>query len=139
MDKLFLKRLIGIISVFSLLIVLAVPLNARALEAAAKDSIVFDKLEHDYGTIERGADGTCEFNFINKGASPLVLNNVRATCGCTVPEWPREPIAPGAKGVIKVRYNTNISGSFNKSVTVFSNAANKTVMLRIKGKVEAKK
>ena len=138
MDKLFLKRLIAAISVCSLFVIFAIPFKAQAYEASAKDSIVFDKLEHDYGTIERGADGTCEFIFTNIGESPLILNNVRATCGCTVPEWPREPIAPGAKGIIKVRYNTNIAGTFNKSVTVFSNAVNKTVILRIKGKVEAK-
>lgn len=138
MDKLFLKRLLTAISVCSLFLIFTIQVKAKAVESAAKDSIVFEKLEHDYGTIERGADGTCEFIFTNKGESPLILNNVRATCGCTVPEWPREPIAPGAKGIIKVRYNTNITGTFNKSVTVFSNAVNKTVMLRIKGKVEAK-
>jgi|LSQX01.2.fsa_nt_gb hypothetical protein len=138
MEKMFFRRLIVKISVLPLLLILVVSLNAQAVQAE-KDSIKFDKLEHDYGTIERGADGTSEFIFTNKGKNPLVLNNVRATCGCTVPEWPREPIAPGEKGVIKVRYNTNIAGTFNKSVTVLSNAANKMVVLRIKGKVDAKK
>ena len=139
MDKLFLRRLIVKIFIWQLFLVPLVSFNAQANSSAEKDSIVFNKLEHDYGTIERGADGTCEFAFINKGKSPLVLSNVRATCGCTVPEWPKEPIAPGGKGVIRVRYNTNIAGTFNKSVTVFSNAANKVVMLRIKGKVDSKK
>ncbi len=138
MDKLFFRRLIAGIFFLSLFLIPAVALNAQTPEPAAKDSIIFDKLEHDYGTIERGADGTCEFVFTNKGKSPLILNNVRATCGCTAPEWPREPIAPGEKGVIKVRYNTNITGTFNKSITVFSNAANKSVVLRVKGMVEKK-
>ncbi|MDZ7740844.1 MAG: DUF1573 domain-containing protein [Bacteroidota bacterium] len=77
------------------------------------------------------------FTFTNKGQKPLVLSNVRASCGCTVPQWPREPVAPGEKGEIKVKYNTNRPGSFNKSITVNSNAANSMVRLRIKGQVVA--
>lgn len=139
MDKLLLRRLIVKIFFWPLFLLPLVSFNAQAISSIEKDSIIFNKLEHDYGTIERGSDGTSEFIFINKGESPLILSNVRATCGCTVPEWPKEPIAPGGKGVIRVRYNTNIAGTFNKSVTVFSNAANKVVMLRIKGKVDSKK
>jgi hypothetical protein len=110
--------------------------NARSNEAAANDSIVFETLEYDYGTIQKGSEGICEFVFTNKGESPLIVNNVRASCGCTVPQWTREPVAPGEKGVIKVKYNTNITGAFNKSVIVISNAVNRTVALVIKGKVE---
>jgi len=110
--------------------------NATNIEAAANDSIFFETLEYDYGTIKKGSEGICEFVFTNKGESPLILNNVRASCGCTVPQWTREPVAPGEKGVIKVKYNTNITGAFNKSVIVISNAANRMVTLVIKGKVE---
>jgi hypothetical protein len=106
-------------------------------KTAVTDSIIFDKLEHDYGTIDKGSDGNCVFTFTNKGQKPLVLSNVRASCGCTVPQWPREPIAPGEKGEIKVKYNTNIVGTFNKSITVNSNAANSIVRLRVKGQVVA--
>jgi len=113
-------------------------LSARSAPPEKKDSIIFNKLEHDYGTIERGGDGNCEFIFTNKGQTPLVLNNVRASCGCTVPKWPREPIPPGEQGVIKVQYNTRITGAFNKSITVNSNAANSTVRLTIKGQVTKK-
>jgi hypothetical protein len=102
-----------------------------------KESIVFEKLTHDYGTIERGSDGYCEFKFTNKGATPLVLSDIRASCGCTAPEWPKEPIAPGTTGVIKVKYNTNIMGAFNKSIVVQSNAINSQVVLRIQGTVVA--
>ncbi|HDR52140.1 MAG TPA: DUF1573 domain-containing protein [Mariniphaga anaerophila] len=109
--------------------------NAQEPQTSAQDSIIFNKLEHDYGTIERGGDGQCEFVFTNKGASPLVLSNVRASCGCTVPQWPREPIPPGETGSIKVKYNTNIVGTFNKMITVNSNAANSMVRLRVKGQV----
>ncbi|MFW5831487.1 MAG: DUF1573 domain-containing protein [Prolixibacteraceae bacterium] len=112
-------------------------LQAQEGQAAQNDSIIFNKLVHDYGTIEKGGDGNCEFVFTNKGQKPLVLSNVRASCGCTVPQWPREPIAPGEQGKIKVKYNTKTVGSFNKSVTVNSNAANNVVILRVKGQVVA--
>jgi hypothetical protein len=108
---------------------------AQSNQTATNDSIVFEKTVHDYGTIAQGADGNCEFKFTNKGKTPLILSNVRASCGCTVPEWPKEPIEPGKEGVIKVKYNTNSPGSFNKSITVNSNAVNATVMLKIKGNV----
>jgi hypothetical protein len=120
------------------IIVSTLGLRAHNVTSEKKDSIIFNKLEHDYGTIERGSDGNCEFIFTNKGQSPLILNNVRASCGCTIPQWPREPIPPGEQGVIKVQYNTRIPGAFNKSVIVNSNAANNSVRLTIKGKVMKK-
>lgn len=109
-----------------------------AQNTAANDNIVFNQTIYDYGTITQGSDGLCEFTFINKGSKPLTLTNVRASCGCTSPEWPREPILPGKKGTIKVKYNTNLVGSFSKSITVSSNAVNSSVVLQIKGNVEAK-
>jgi hypothetical protein len=102
-----------------------------------KESMVFEKLTHDYGMIKQGSDGYCEFKFTNKGSTPLVLNDVRASCGCTAPEWPKEPIAPGKTGVIKVKYNTNIMGAFNKSIMIQSNAINSQVVLRVQGTVVA--
>lgn len=110
--------------------------NAQDTKEQVPDSIIFSQIVYDYGTIEQGSDGISNFEFINKGAKPLVLTNVRASCGCTVPTWPREPIQPGEKGVIEVKYNTRIVGSFNKSINVYSNAVNNYVVLRIKGKVE---
>lgn len=104
-------------------------------QTTSQDSIIFDKLEHDYGTVEKGGDGNAVFTFTNKGQKPLVLSNVRASCGCTIPQWPREPIAPGEQGEIKVKYNTKLGGTFNKSITVNSSAANSMVRLRIKGQV----
>ena len=121
--------------VFVAIVLSAISANAQEPQTNTQDSIIFNKLEHDYGTIERGGDGQCEFVFTNKGNSPLVLSNVRASCGCTVPQWPREPISPGETGSIKVKYNTNIVGTFNKTITVNSNAANNMVRLRVKGQV----
>lgn len=110
-------------------------LKAQQSSPAVNDSIVFDKTVHDYGTIEKASDGTSIFTFTNKGQKPLVLSNVRASCGCTVPEWPKQPVAPGESGEIKVKYNTNIAGNFNKTITVNSNAVNSVVTLRVGGNV----
>ncbi len=98
--------------------------------------IEFETTSHDFGTIPYKGDGTYEFVFKNTGKVPLVLNNVRSSCGCTVPEWPKDPVKKGDQGKIKVIYNTRISGSFSKSITVFSNAGEKPIILTIKGKVE---
>lgn len=123
---------------FSLLLCFAINGKAQDNTASTTDSIKFEKTTHDYGTIQQGADGNTEFKFTNKGNSPLILSNVHASCGCTVADWPKEPIQPGKSGVIKVKYNTARIGSFNKSITVNSNAKNATVVLRIKGNVTAK-
>ncbi|MCD4698375.1 MAG: DUF1573 domain-containing protein [Bacteroidales bacterium] len=100
--------------------------------------INFDKLVHDYGELEQHGNGRCEFAFINEGKEPLILSNVRSSCGCTVPEWPRQPILPGQSEVIKVKYDTKRIGMINKSITVYSNAKKSPITLRIKGKVNAK-
>ncbi len=121
--------------VFVAIVLSAFSANAQEPQTGVQDSIIFNNLEHDYGTIERGGDGQSEFVFTNKGSSPLILSNVRASCGCTVPQWPREPIPPGETNSIKVKYNTNIVGTFNKTITVNSNAANGLVRLRVKGQV----
>ncbi|HPF50458.1 MAG TPA: DUF1573 domain-containing protein [Draconibacterium sp.] len=103
-----------------------------------QSKIVFDEMVHDFGSFKE-ADGlqTTTFAFTNSGTEPLVLSNVRASCGCTTPKWTREPVAPGQKGSIEVTYNPkNRPGSFNKSITINSNAENPTVVLRITGQVE---
>ncbi|MBE0647864.1 MAG: DUF1573 domain-containing protein [Bacteroidales bacterium] len=99
--------------------------------------ITFEKTVHDYGTVVKGSNGTCEFTFTNSGKEPLILSKPISSCGCTVPTWPKEPILPGKSDVIKVTYNTNNIGPINKTVTVYSNAETSRVMLSIKGKVVA--
>ena len=91
----------------------------------------------DYGTIEQGADGVREFVFVNNGKEPIVISNVRGSCGCTVPTKPEAPILPGEKGVIKVKYDTKRLGAINKSVTITSNSTTPTKVVRIKGKIVA--
>lgn len=98
--------------------------------------IRFTETEHNYGTVQKGGNGDCEFTFINEGNEPLILQNVKASCGCTTPSYTQKPVMPGKEGTIKVHYNTNNVGGFSKTVTVTSNAVdNPRVVLKIKGNV----
>lgn len=121
------------------ILTLAVALFGFAAQAQEQPTegakIQFAEKVINYGKIEKGANGTRVFKFKNEGTEPLVLNSVRASCGCTTPKWTREPIAPGAEGNITVKYDTNRMGNFHKTVTVNSNATNKTVVLTIKGQI----
>ncbi len=105
----------------------------------AGPQIEFEKSEHDYGEIEQGGDGKTEFVFTNTGTEPLIISKAKGSCGCTVPTWPKEPIAPGAKSSIEVKYDTKRVGPISKSVTITSNSVDSgTVLLKIKGSVKAK-
>lgn len=98
--------------------------------------MVFETETIDYGTIAHNANGKREFVFTNNGNKPLIITNTVGSCGCTVPSTPKEPIAPGAKGVIEVKYATDRVGAFTKTVTVTSNAEGQTTKtLTIKGTV----
>jgi len=125
------KKFLQLAIVFSLVLLVGTAM------AEEKAKIVFEEQSHDFGTFKE-SDGsqTTIFKFKNEGDAPLVLSNVRASCGCTTPKWTREPVAPGASGEISVSYNPkNRPGSFNKSITVTSNADTPTVVLRITGQV----
>ena len=89
----------------------------------------------DYGTIEKGSDGVRTFEFTNTGNAPLVISNVKSTCGCTVPKKPKDPIMPGETGEIEVKYDTKRVNPIRKTITVYSNAETPTVALKIKGLV----
>jgi hypothetical protein len=91
---------------------------------------------HDFGTIEKGGNGTCVFIVTNTGTEPLIISKCDKTCGCTIPECSKNPIMPGAQSEITVKYDTQRVGPFQKAVKVYSNCAENPVMeLRIKGKV----
>ncbi|TDE29658.1 DUF1573 domain-containing protein [Flavobacterium ranwuense] len=92
----------------------------------------------DYGTVAYNSDGKREFVFTNNGNKPLIITNAQGSCGCTVPTYPKEPIAPGAKGVIGVKYDTSRGGqAFTKTVTLTTNAVVPSKTLTIKGNVLA--
>lgn len=98
--------------------------------------MVFVSETIDYGTIAHNSDGNRKFEFTNNGNKPLIITNTQGSCGCTVPTSPKEPIAPGAKGSIGVKYDTNRVGQFTKTVTVTSNAEGQpTKTLTIKGDI----
>ena len=101
-----------------------------------KAVIEFSDTLINYGVLEFTADGTCEFKFTNTGKEQLLLKNVKSTCGCTVPEWPRDPVKPGDSASILVSYDTYRVGSFSKSIYVYSNASNSPNRLLIKGRVK---
>lgn len=106
----------------------------------AKANLAFDKTMHDFGELKE-SDGRVSyvFKFKNTGGQPMVLHNVKASCGCTTPEWTRNPIPPGGSGQVKAIFDPrNRPGNFNKSITVQSNAQNGTIVLRITGKVIAR-
>ena len=98
--------------------------------------MLFENETIDYGTIPHNADGKREFVFVNNGSKPLIITNATGSCGCTVPSFPKEPIAPGAKATIGVKYATDRVGAFTKTVTVTSNAeGSSSKVLTIKGTV----
>lgn len=89
----------------------------------------------DYGEIAANSDGNRVFKFKNIGKSPLIISQVKGSCGCTVPTKPEKPIMPGETGEIKVKYATNRIGPFSKTVTITSNAYEENKVIRIKGRV----
>lgn len=104
-----------------------------AIEGAG---MVFENETIDYGTIPHNADGKREFVFTNNGNKPLVIESTQGSCGCTVPTTPKDPIAPGAKGVIGVKYATDRVGPFTKTVTIKSNAVGQeSKVVTIKGTI----
>lgn len=109
------------------------PANGTALHRPA-DVLELRENHHDFGKIPQGRPATYTFEVVNTGNLPLRLDNVHASCGCTTPEWSREPIPAGGVAEIKVGYNAAAEGSFNKTVTIIYNT-NQTKLLTITGEV----
>ncbi len=118
---------------------MSVSMNGQTEQDIKKDYtgpvIEFENAVIDYGEIAVNSDGNRVFKFKNTGKSPLIISNVKGSCGCTVPTKPEEPIMPGETGEIKVKYATNRIGPFSKTVTITSNAYEPKVVLKIKGRV----
>ncbi|MBX7182540.1 MAG: DUF1573 domain-containing protein [Bacteroidia bacterium] len=105
---------------------------------ASAQEIKFEKMEHDFGTLKQDAPCQVDFKFTNTGKAPLILAEAKPSCGCTTPEFPKEPIAPGKSAKITVKYDSHRVGPFDKTVTVKSNAlqGGETV-IKIKGTIDA--
>jgi len=124
-------------NLFTLLFVTLLNLSTYAQETSAKIEFKSDTV--DYGKIENGSNGVRTFTFTNTGTAPLVITNVKSSCGCTVPKKPTAPISPGKTGEIEVKYDTKRTGFIRKTITVTSNAANVkngVSYLKIKGEVK---
>ncbi len=93
----------------------------------------FETDEIDYGKIAQNANGLRKFKFKNIGKSALIISSISSSCGCTVPNYPKEAIQPGGTGEIEIKYDTAILGGFMKTITVFSNATEPQKPLHIKG------
>jgi hypothetical protein len=131
--------------VLTIVLVSVISLSAQSQKtvpppAGSGAIIQFNETSHDFGTFDEGTRATFEFEFTNTGDSNLILNNVQASCGCTVPTWPRQPIKPGEKSKIAVVYNSaGRPGSFGKSISVTTNMKKDNVkVLYIKGNVTPK-
>ena len=117
------------------------PVAQQQPEAIDKDAGIFKFKEetHNYGTVPEGPKAEYDFEFKNTGKKPITITEAHGSCGCTVPSWPHEPILPGKKGVIHVSYNTDgRPGRISKSVTISSDAQQKTMVLNITGEVTPK-
>ena len=111
------------------------PAAAAPASTLTADNIEFKADSYDFGNLTEGAPAEHVFTFKNTGKEPILVQRVQASCGCTTPDWSKEPIAPGKTGVIKASYGTQgRPGAFTKTLTVFSNAGTK--MLTIKGSVD---
>ncbi|NQW35688.1 MAG: DUF1573 domain-containing protein [Flavobacteriales bacterium] len=106
-------------------------------ETKNNSAFKFEETTIDYGTIKQGSDGYRTFVFTNIGNEPIIINKVTSSCGCTIPEKPLEPIMPGEKGEIKVHYDTNRIGIFQKDIRISSNVDSDKIKVSIKGKVIA--
>jgi len=95
----------------------------------------WEKTTHNFGKIQQGKPVSIEFTFTNQGSSPLIISNVKGSCGCTVTKYSKEPIAPGKTGNVKATFNAAAMGAFNKSVRVTANVEGGTETLFIKGEV----
>lgn len=93
----------------------------------------FEKELINYGKVVQKSEGKRVFNFTNIGSEPLIINDIKTSCDCTVPKKPEEPIMPGEKGTIVVEYDTSIIGGFSKQITIFSNAKSGIKIIRVKG------
>ena len=101
--------------------------------------IEFDKTVHDFGTINEGDVVETTFSFVNSGKSELIITSAKGSCGCTIPEWPKEPVMPGEKGLIKVKFNSDHKPNLQqKQVTLVTNTDKGKEVLTIRAQVTPK-
>lgn len=146
------KNALLTLSLFSVLAFVSCKENASSkiksdnvAEAAQRDEagkqipvMSFEKAEHDFGTIEQGTPQETAFKFTNTGNAPLIITNATSSCGCTVPDPPKDPIAPGDTGELVVKFNGSGQNQVTKTITVNANTEKGSELLRIKAFVNPK-
>ncbi len=111
--------------------------NSAPVDNKPKTTLTFEKYEHDFGNIKQDSENPYTFKFTNTGTEPLIIESATGSCGCTVPEYPKHPIAPGATEEIKVVYKPGKQeNAQTKTVTIIANTEPKETQLRIKANVE---
>jgi hypothetical protein len=118
-----------------LVLILFVGMIGYATQAQVA-KITFEQTTIDYGEVDKGSDGVRTFRFTNTGDAPLVIEDIKSTCGCTIPKKPTGPIMPGASDIIEVKYDTNRVGPIRRSISVYSNADEPIMTLNIRGNVK---
>ncbi|MGW8315377.1 MAG: DUF1573 domain-containing protein [Bacteroidales bacterium] len=109
-----------------------------SVDPSETPALTFDTLAHDFGTILEGERVVCYFDYENSGGGSLMINDIETTCGCTIPDWSREPLAPGERNTLQIVFDaTRRSGLQLKQVTVYSNAENSKVQLMIRANVKS--
>lgn len=110
--------------------------NPEVVDTDGTPVFTFEEESHDFGQIEQGTKAETVFTFTNTGDAPLIITSARGSCGCTVPKWPNEPIAPGATGQIEVSFDSKgRQGKQQKSVTITANTTPNTKVLTITSEV----
>ena len=110
---------------------------ARDAQATAFPVMAFDETEFDFGTIDKGNAVEHKFTFTNTGKAPLVIVDAKSSCGCTVPQYSKDPVQPGEKGELLVKYNGSGTNQVTKTVTIKANTEKGTETVRIKAFVNA--
>ena len=122
---------------YLLLISIAVVLLSCTSTPPKNNALIsFENLEHNFAQLPYKKEAGYNFEFSNPGETPLVIYEVKTSCGCTVPEWPKTPVKPGDTGEIKIKYDAAFPGFFNKAIKVYYNGKDSPVELSIKGEVQ---
>lgn len=112
--------------------------QANPVNAGPTTSVKFEKPTHDFGTVTAGETVTYKYKFTNTGNEPLIISNVKASCGCTTPSYTKEPVSPGETGYIDVQYRASGNGNVTKNVTITANTTPAKTMIYLKANVEPK-
>ncbi len=124
---------------FTLIIgVLTLSAQDQAVQQAPAKVVSWNEQVHDFGKVVQNDPTAATFTFTNNGTAPVVITMARSSCGCTVAEYTKEPVKPGAKGEVKATYNSARVGSFSKTITVTFDGVTQPEVLTVKGVVEAK-